>query len=128
MREEDLEGCAALCRRIHGFDRINELRDAIELLKPFVLVRESRLVAYASAPTLWFLNHGVAETEQDMCDLLTAAGASADQPLALLMPLRQGSLFRWALRAGLRVLKPMNLMAMGEYHQPAGAFFPSVAY
>jgi hypothetical protein len=63
-----------------------------------------------------------------MCDLLTAAGASADQPLALLMPLRQGSLFRWALRAGLRVLKPMNLMAMGEYHQPAGAFFPSVAY
>jgi GNAT superfamily N-acetyltransferase len=128
MREEDLEGCAALCRRIHGFDRINELRDAIELLKPFVLVRESRVVAYASAPTLWFLNHGVAETEQDMCDLLTAAGASADQPLALLMPLRQGSLFRWALRAGLRVLKPMNLMAMGEYHQPAGAFFPSVAY
>jgi hypothetical protein len=48
----------------------------------------------------------------------------------MLLPIRNASLFRWALSEGLRVLKPMTLMSMGKYNKPrlAGTWFPSVAY
>jgi GNAT superfamily N-acetyltransferase len=78
MREDDLAGCAELCRRVHGIDRSNELRDAIKMFRPFVLTRNGRVVAYMSAPTFWFLNHGVAETREDLQQLLAAAGAAKE--------------------------------------------------
>src|SRR5207247_1069409 len=76
----------------------------------------------------WILNHGVAETQEDMQPLLLAAGAANDEPLSLLVPTRQAGFFRWCLAQGLRMIKPMTLMAMREYHQPAGVWYPSVAY
>jgi predicted N-acetyltransferase YhbS len=126
----DIDQCAALCKRVHGFDRANELRDATQMLGSMLLQRDGRIVAYASAPTLWFANHGVAETEADMRDLLLGAGdrTSNEHPLMLLVPIRQASLFRWLLSQGLRVVKPMTLMSMGEYRDPHGCFYPSVAY
>ena len=66
MVESDLADCAALCQRIHGFDRTGELRDALAMLRPHVLERGGKIVAYASSPWLWFLNHGAAESENDM--------------------------------------------------------------
>jgi hypothetical protein len=50
-----------------------------------------------------------------------------DGPIALLVPL-ESDLFRWGLEQGLRAVKPMNLMARGEYQEPQGAWFPSVIY
>jgi predicted DNA-binding protein (UPF0278 family) len=73
------------------------------------------------------MNHGVAESEEDMKALLLGAAAAVEEPPALLVPLRSG-LFRWALEEGLRLVKPMNLMALGEYREPQGAWFPSVLY
>ena len=128
MSEDDLPGCAELCRRIHGIERTNELRDAIKMFRPFVLTRGGRVVAYASAPTFWFLNHGVAETREDLQQLLAAAAAASDEPIALLVPSRQADLFRWCLAQGLRMIKPMTMMSMREYHEPTGAWYPSVAY
>jgi Predicted acetyltransferase len=128
LRSEDLAECASLCIRVHGFDRANELRDALELFSPVVALREGRITAYASAPFYWKLNHGVAETEEDMRALIVGAGAVSTEPLAMLVPLRQASFFRWCLREGLRVLKPMTLMAMGMYQEPNGCYFPSVLY
>ena len=128
LREADLEGCAELCRRVHGFDRVNELRDAMAMFGALVLVREGRVVAYASAPNFWPLNHGVAETEEDLRALLAGASAVGDAPLMLLVPTRRAEFFRWCLAQGLRVVKPMTLMSMGEYREPAGAFYPSVGY
>jgi len=32
------------------------------------------------------------------------------------------------LGAGMRVVKPMTLMAMGQYQEPRGCWFPSVLY
>jgi hypothetical protein len=64
-----------------------------------------------------------------MRDLLVGASHLTGQPVWLLMPIRSASLFRWALSEGLRVVKPMTLMAMGEYHEPTtGCFYPAVAY
>lgn len=128
MREEDIDECAELCRRIHGVTRANELRDAMRQFTPMVLRRDGRIVAYCSVPQMWLINHGVAETEQDLTALLLGVGAAMDGPLGMLVPVRRGSFFRWCLEQGLRLVKPMNHMAMGQYVDPRGAFFPSVIY
>jgi predicted N-acetyltransferase YhbS len=128
LQSKDLAECASLCMRVHGFDRANELRDALELFSPLVALREGRITAYASAPFYWKLNHGVAETDEDMRALIVGAGAMNTEPPAMLVPVRQANLFRWCLREGLRVLKPMTLMATGMYQEPKGCYFSSVLY
>ncbi|MBA3442969.1 MAG: GNAT family N-acetyltransferase [Pyrinomonadaceae bacterium] len=128
LEEKDFDACAELCRKAHGFDRDNELKLIIKMSPTFIAVRENRVVAYASAPTFWQMNHAVAETTEDMQSLLSGAARLTGQPLAFLLPTRQAKLFRWCLSQGLRVVKPMTLMAMGEYREPRGCFLPSVLY
>jgi predicted N-acetyltransferase YhbS len=127
LTEDDLEECAALCKKVHGFDRTGALRDAVRAFAPLAAVRDGRIVGYATTLTFWPMAHGVAEREEDMRALLLGAAASLDQPLALLVPLQSG-LFRWCLDQGLRGVKPMNVMARGEYQEPRGSWFPSVLY
>jgi len=127
LAEEDIEECGALCERVHGFPRTNELPDALHAMTPFVAVRDGRITAYSTSVSFWPMNHGVAETEEDMRALLLGAAAATGEPLAFLVPLRS-PLFRWSLTEGLRLVKPMNLMAMGEYREPRGSWFPSVLY
>jgi GNAT superfamily N-acetyltransferase len=129
MTEADLPACADLCRRVHGFDRTGELRDALKQFRPFVLLRGGRVAAYASAPTFWLMNHAVAETERDLRHLLLGAAAQSDgQPISFLVPIRHAGLFRWCLSQELRMVKPMTLMALGDYQEPRGAWVPSVEY
>jgi GNAT superfamily N-acetyltransferase len=129
MEVADLDACKRLGAGVHGFARTGELRDAVAMpmLEPFVALRGGRLVAYASSVAVWQLAHGVGETEADLTALLSAAGAAAGT-VDLLLPIREASLFRWCLARGLRVVKPMTLMTLGEYHEPRGAWFPSVEY
>lgn len=128
MREEDYDACAELCRSVHGFDRLNELTHTPPAPHPFVALRNGRITAYASAPQFWPLNHGVAETEDDMRALLTGAANQCAEPLSVILPTRQATLFRWCLKNGMKAIKPMTLMSMGEYHEPRGCFLPSVGY
>ena len=128
LREEDLGACEELCARVHGYERTNEVRDAIQAFAPFVALRDGRIVAYATAVSFWPMNHGVAETGDDMKALLLGAAAAVEEPLAFLVPLRSELLFRWCLEEGLRLVKPMNLMALGDYREPKGTWFPSVLY
>ncbi len=128
MTEEDLPQTAELHKKIHGFERNGELSMALQAFKPFVAEREGKIVAYASTVSAWHLNHGVAETENDMRDLLTGASAQLNEVVSILLPTRQASFHRWALQSGLRMIKPMSLMAMGEYYEPNGTWFPSVLY
>lgn len=128
MQDEDLDECENLCKRVHGFERTNELRDALTFFNPFVAVRDGRITAYASTVSFWVQNHGVAETEEDMRALLSGASAQIDEPISLLLPTRRASFHRWALQSGLRMTQPLTLMTMGEYQEPAGCYFPSVEY
>jgi predicted N-acetyltransferase YhbS len=128
MQVQDFEACGALCKRVHGFERVNELRDAVKWLAPFVAACQGRITAYASSVTFWVANHGVAETEDDMRALLLGAAALQPEPLWLLVPTRQASFFRWCLGQGLRSGKSMTLMTMGAYQPPQGCYFPSVVY
>ena len=121
-----MDECANLCRRIHGFDRASELRHAAPPAEPWVAVRDSRITAYATALSFWVFCHAVAESEEDMAALLLGFAAARPESLWFLLPTRQASLFRWCLREGLKVIKPMTLMAMGAYQEPAGCWFPSV--
>jgi hypothetical protein len=73
------------------------------------------------------MNHGVAESEDDMKALLMGAAGVVEEPLAFLVPLR-AALFRWGLQEGLHLVKSMNVMALGEYQEPRGSWFPSVLY
>ena len=127
ITEDDLEHCEALCKKVHGFERTNELRDAMQAFAPFVAIREGRITAYASNVTFWPMAHGVAESDEDMKALLLGAAAAVEEPIAFLVPIRSG-LVRWCLAEGLRLVKPMNLMAVGEYHEPSGSWFPNVLY
>jgi len=128
IKSPDVGECAALCSRVLGFDRLNELRDALEALSPLVALREGRVTAYGLALTMWPRNHAVADTEEDMKALLLGAAAMNSEPLSCLLPVRHANLFRWSLSEGFRAVIPMTLMAMGKYQDPDGCYFPSILY
>lgn len=128
LTENDLDECEALCTKVHGFARTGALRDAIHgPMDPFVALRGGRITAYAAAVNFWPMAHGVAETDEDLQALLLGASRQVDGGIALLVPLHS-PLYRWTLEQGLRAVKPMNLMALGSYQEPRGAWFPSVIY
>src|SRR5207253_2210807 len=116
---------ANLYRQVQGFDRSAEIAGCRGHFGSMVLVRHGRIRAYATAPWFWPLNHGVAEDEADMRDLLLGCGAANPAPLGLLLPSRQAGMFRWCLANGLRAVKPMSLMSLGLYHEPRGTYYPS---
>jgi predicted N-acetyltransferase YhbS len=130
LEEADLEECEQLCLKVHGFERTNELRDAVQApaLSPFVAVRDGRISAYATTLTFFPAAYGVAEGEDDMRALILGVPNAEEQPASFLLPTRQAGLFRWCLAEGLRVVKPMTYMAIGEYREPAGCWIPSVLY
>jgi len=65
---------------------------------------------------------------KSFCLLYPTATFSSESTSNLLAPTRRAPLFRWCLEAGMRAVKPMNLMTLGDYQEPSGAFFPSVLY
>ncbi len=127
VTEEDLDECEALCVKVHGIPRTGALRDSIGPFTSYAAVRDGRIVAYASTLSFWPMAYGVAEDEESMKALLLGAAAALEGPIAMLIPLRSG-LFPWSLEQGLRGIKPMNVMALGEYQEPQGSWFPSVLY
>jgi hypothetical protein len=128
IKNTDVEECSALCKRVHGLERLNELLDALESSSPIVALREGHITAYVLAPTMWSRSHAVAETEEDMKTLLLGAAAMSSEPLSFLLPVRRATLFRWCLSEDFRAVKPMTLMTMGMYQDPDGCYFPSVLY
>jgi GNAT superfamily N-acetyltransferase len=130
LEVDDLEECERLCIGVHGFERTSELRDAIQTpaLSPFVAVRDGRITAYATTVTFFPAAHGVAETEDDLCALIAGALTAGEEPASFLLPTRQADLFRWCLNQGMRPVKPMTYMTIGEYREPAGGWIPSVLY
>jgi predicted N-acetyltransferase YhbS len=128
LRDGDIPACEALQQRVLGYSRTNELRETLAIGAPLAALRDGRLRAYASAPTSWQANHGMAQTDGDLQALLLGAARIRPEPLALLIPVRRAELFRWCLAQGLRAVRPMTLMSVGKYQEPQGAYVPSVLY
>jgi predicted N-acetyltransferase YhbS len=126
LAPEYLLAAAELSFTVHGYERTAELGDAMAGAGTYAAFRGDRLAGYATSLAHFGSAHAVAESPEAMAALIAAAGAGA--PVSFLLPTRQDELFRWALAAGLRVVKPMNYMVTGHHREPAGAWIPSVLY
>ncbi len=120
----DLAACNDICRGIHGHDRANELAEAVARGTATIVEHASQLTGYATA--IGFFGHAVGRTNDDLKALI--AGAPEISGPGLLLPSRNAELFRWCLAQGLRVTQPLTLMSKGVYHEPAGAFLPSILF
>jgi hypothetical protein len=120
----DAHDCNALSRRLHGFDRGNDLAQAIEQGTARVVERGDRITGYTTE--LAFFGHSIAETNADLQALISSAESFGGP--GILVPSRNHVLFRWCLANGLRVVQPMTLMSIGLYNNPAGAWLPSIMF
>lgn len=121
---DDEAACNALCLRVHGHVRHGEVREAIEAGDARVVERLGRITGYTTG--INYFAHSVAETNDDLRALIGAA-TDFGTP-GFLVPLRNTELFRWCLAHGLRVFFVTNMMTIGIYQEPAGAWMPSVGY
>jgi predicted N-acetyltransferase YhbS len=123
-KEADLEACNRLCMRIHGHHRGGELGEAIQSGGATVVERLGRITGYATV--IAFFGHVVGESNDDVRALIGAAPMLLGP--GILMPTRNGELFRWCLAHGLRLVQQMTLMTIGLYNEPSGAYLPSIHY
>jgi predicted N-acetyltransferase YhbS len=122
--EADVAACNALCGRVHGLEREPELRRAIGQGIATVAERGGGIVGYSAG--LGFLGYSVADTTDDLKTLIAAASTILGP--GFFVPMRNHSLLRWLLAAGMRAIWTANLMSIGPYQEPAGAFLPSIAF
>ncbi|MDT5066559.1 MAG: hypothetical protein QOK02_2714 [Mycobacterium sp.] len=116
--------CNLLCMRVHGHDRVGEFTDAVAHGTARVVERDGRITGYTTG--IGYYGHSVAETTDDIVALV---GAAEEFPGAgFLLPMRNTGLLRWCLGHGLQITYTMNLMTIGFYDKPRGAFLASVGY
>lgn len=120
----DFEACNAVCLRVHGHDRRGELSEALAQGTARIVERGGRITGYATG--ISFYAHSVAETNDDLQALIGAAEAFPGP--GFLVPMRNPGLLRWCLAHGLRPVLVLNLMTIGLYSEPRGAFLASVWY
>ena len=122
--QADGAACNALCVRVHGHDRAGEVRDALAGGALRVVERLGRITGYTTG--VHYFAHSVAETNDDLQALIGAADDFGTP--GIIVPLANAELFRWCLAHGLRVFFVLNMMTLGLYQEPAGAYLPSVGY
>jgi predicted N-acetyltransferase YhbS len=122
--KKDIPACNALHERLHGYRRNQDLIDAIDQGTASVVERNGEIVGYATS--IAFFGSAIA-TDNDALKALIAATPELEHP-GFLLPTRNADVMRWCLANGMRVMQPMNLMTMGLYNEPRGAFLPSILF
>jgi GNAT superfamily N-acetyltransferase len=120
--QDDINACNQLCFEVHGCDRQQELIEAVQRGTATVVVHDGEITGYASM--VGFYGYAVGKSNEELKALIAAA-TSFGRP-GFILPTRNSDLFRWCLEKGLRVVEPMNLMTVGLYNEPKGAFLPSI--
>ena len=69
-----------------------------------------------------YFAHSVAETNDDLRALICEADDFGTP--GFLVPLANNDLFRWCLDQGLRIFFVTNMMTIGLYQEPEGAYMP----
>lgn len=119
---DDLEACTILCIKIYGYDRSNELENAIQRGEATVVVHHGHISGYATQ--IGFFEHAVGKTNEDLKALIGAASEFLGP--GFVVPTRNDELFRWCLEHKLRLVVQMTLMSYGQYHEPKGPYLPSI--
>ncbi len=122
VRENEIDVCSGICRKIHGYERSSELAEAVDAGTARLVEDDNRVLGYATV--IGFRGHAVAETDDALKALIGAADRFGGT--GFLLPSRNGELFRWCLANGLRVVQAMTYMSLGTYRDPAGAYLPSI--
>jgi GNAT superfamily N-acetyltransferase len=122
--EADVSACSEIARRLQGFDRDWELRDAIADGTGRVVEDGGRISGYATG--FGYGWHAVGESNDDVKALLGSAERFLG--LGVLVPSRNVELLAWALETGLRIVQQSTLMTIGSYREPAGAYLPSILF
>lgn len=120
----DVEACNGLCRAVHGHDRSPQVADAVAADSARVVEQDGRITGYSAG--LSFFAHSVGATADDIKALIGAATGFGGP--GILVPIRDGELFRFCLDHGLRIVQLMTLMTTGLYNEPTGAWLPSIMY
>ena len=125
ITEPDLPAIEELSERIYKNSRRNEVAAAAPYgFAALLRERRGRVTGYL-LPGIF--GHGVAETEEDALTLIGESARRLPPEIArFFCPLTESSFYREALRAGCRVIKVMNYMALGPYEQPEEVWMPSV--
>lgn len=121
---DDLDGCDAICRQVHGHDRHGELCRWVDIGSARVVERAGAITGYATGIGYFF--HAVGKTDDDIAALIGAAGQI--EGLGVLVPSRNTALMAWCFNAGLRIVQQSTLMTIGLYNEPRGAWLPSIGY
>ncbi len=122
--EGDLDACARLHERLHGYSRAGELATVLGRGTARVVEHGGRITGYAS--DIGFFGHAVGEADEDVMALIGAAEAFGGPGIQV--PSTNVALMRWCLEHGLRIVQPMTLMSQGFYAEPQGAYLPSVLF
>ena len=122
--ENDVQACNVICRGVHGFDRANELRDAIAQGVAIVVESDGQVSGYSTG--INFTGHSVGGTN-DALKALIASATEFPHP-GFLLPARNGEVFRWCLENGLRQTQLLTLMAKGGYTESDGPYLCSILY
>ena len=107
ITDDDRGACQELARQAFSYSRAREIDLAVEHKTGWVQERDGRLAAYLTDPSSWQVGHGAAQSEADLCDLLSGLNG----PVAVMIPVELAATLRWALVHGLRAFKLMNVMA-----------------
>jgi predicted N-acetyltransferase YhbS len=122
VADADLQRCNGLCFRAHGYNRGGELNDALDLGLARLVERNGRITGYSTG--IGQFAHAVAETRDDLIALIGSVDAYSG--IGFLVPMLDSDLLRWCLRNNLRLVYIANLMTMGLYQQPRGAYLASM--
>ncbi len=120
----DLPAIDELCREIYRVSRKGECETLLAMKFPAFVLDRGHVSGYLVSTAM---GHGVAESDDDMLALLAGHGAALPDAHSF-VPIRNGELYRRALAAGHKNVKLMNLMSLGPYEEPQGAYAPSVMF
>ena len=129
--KKDVAAADGLCVATQKVSRVNEIAGMIEVGPATGCVPHGRWTngKLTGFVVPGFFGFAAGETADDIIQTARVANTAFPSPLQRIMiPTRNGALYRAALRAGFKSLKLGQMMALGPFESPSGHWAPSVAY
>lgn len=128
---DDVDAADALCMATQKVSRKNELKSMIEHGPAMGCIPQGRFTGgrLSGFVVPGFFGFAAGETVEDVISTARVAVQAFPPPLRrIILPTRNGELYRHALKEGCRTIKLGQMMAMGPFEAPSGHWCPSVAY